>query len=167
MEKNEQPCTCPECTTEASQLGRIVTVFAPFFAIFAGWLAGFVGKNVPGVALDPSQIAAFMLTATTAVLSTTWKWMQGWQQHELLVSQGSVAPRRHVHNATCPVTQSVATAKSRSVRRAARKGRAPSDSTHTAAASAASTTSTTAPTAVNEQSPLPSVDPWQLELQPV
>ncbi|SOD71007.1 hypothetical protein SAMN05892883_0614 [Jatrophihabitans sp. GAS493] len=159
MEKESKPCTCPECTTEASKLGRIVTVFAPFFAIFAGWLAGFVGKNVPGVALDPSQIAAFMLTATTAVLSTTWKWMQGWQQHELLVSQGSVAPRRYVHNATCPVTQSVAAAQSRKVRRAAKKGRSSSEP-----ASHRPPVDSVSPIAEPAQ---PSVDPWQLELQPV
>jgi hypothetical protein len=35
-----------------------------------------------------------MAVASTSALTATWKWLQGWQQHEQLVSQGAVAPRR-------------------------------------------------------------------------
>ena len=84
----------PLANTEGSLIGRFVALLAPVFAIAAGWLAGFVASKVPGVTLNPAQIASFMAVASTSALTATWKWLQGWQQHVQLVSQGTVAPRR-------------------------------------------------------------------------
>jgi hypothetical protein len=64
----------------------------PFFALAAGWLAGVVADAVPGVALDQNQIVAFMVAVTTAALTAGWKWLQGWQQHEQRVSDGTAVP---------------------------------------------------------------------------
>ena len=84
----------PLATTEGSLIGRFVALLAPVFAIAAGWLAGAVATIVPGAHLDQTQIVSFMLAASTSALTATWKWLQGWQQHELRVAQGSVAPRK-------------------------------------------------------------------------
>lgn len=84
----------PAATTEGSLIGRFVALLGPVFAIAAGWLAGLVASKVPGVQLNPAQITSFMAVASTSALTATWKWLQGWQQHEQMVSQGTVAPRR-------------------------------------------------------------------------
>ena len=80
-------------TTEGSLIGHFVAILTPICAIVAGWVAGWVAQIVPGAHLDPSQIVAFMLAAATTVLTSGWKWLQGWQQHERLVAAGRVAPR--------------------------------------------------------------------------
>jgi hypothetical protein len=72
--------------------GLLVTVITPFFALFAGWLAGVVANAVPGVALDPNQIIALMVAVTTAALGSGVKWLQGWQQHEKLVAEDLAVP---------------------------------------------------------------------------
>ena len=91
----------PLANTEGSLIGRFVALLAPVFAIAAGWLAGFVASKVPGVTLNPAQIASFMAVASTSALTATWKWLQGWQQHEQLVARGAVAPRKQAR-ATAP-----------------------------------------------------------------
>jgi hypothetical protein len=73
---------------EGSLIGRFVAIITPFFALFAGWLAGVVAKAVPGVNLDKGQIVAFMVAVATAALTAGWKWLQGWQQHEQNVAAG-------------------------------------------------------------------------------
>lgn|GEM_PF-771198 len=82
----------PQATTEGSLLARGVALLSPVFAIAAGWLAGAVARIVPGAHLEPAQVTAFMLAASATALSAAWKWVQGWQQHELLVAQGKVSP---------------------------------------------------------------------------
>jgi len=84
----------PLAKTEGSLIGRFVALLSPVFAIAAGWLAGVVASKVPGVQLNSAQIASFMAVASTSALTATWKWLQGWQQHVQLVSQGTVAPRK-------------------------------------------------------------------------
>ena len=84
----------PLANTEGSLIGRFVALLGPVFAIAAGWLAGWVATKVPGAQLDQTQIVSFMVAASTSALTATWKWLQGWQQHELMVSQGTVSPRK-------------------------------------------------------------------------
>lgn len=86
----------PQATTEGSLIGRFVALVTPFFALGAGWLAGVVAKAVPGVTLDKGQIVAFMVAVATSVLTSAWKWLQGWQQHEQNVADGKSAPRKAV-----------------------------------------------------------------------
>ena len=78
--------------TEGSLIGRFVTIISPFFTLFAGWLAGVVAHAIPGVNLDRGQIVAFMAAVSTASLTATWKWLQGWQQHEQNVADGKSLP---------------------------------------------------------------------------
>jgi hypothetical protein len=92
-----QPSPTP--AAEGSFLGRFVAIITPFFALFAGWLAGVVAKAVPGVTLDKGQIVAFMIAVTTTALTAGWKWLQGWQQHEQNVADGKSPPRRNAPTA--------------------------------------------------------------------
>jgi hypothetical protein len=46
----------------------------------------------PGLDLDPTQIVTFMTAATAAVLTASWKWLHGCQQHEHLVAEGRTIP---------------------------------------------------------------------------
>lgn len=84
----------PSLPTEASLIGRFVAILTPVFAIVAGWVAGLVAQWVPGAHLDQNQIVAFMTAAAAAALAAGWKWLQGWQQHEALVSRGLAVPVR-------------------------------------------------------------------------
>jgi hypothetical protein len=86
-------------TSEGSMRGSFVAIITPFFALFAGWLAGIVANAVPGVTLDQNQIIAFMVAVTTTALGSGYKWLQGWQQHEQRVSQQIAVP---VKKATPP-----------------------------------------------------------------
>jgi hypothetical protein len=81
-------------TSEGSLRGSFVAILTPFFALAAGWLAGIVADAVPGVALDQNQIIAFMVAVTTSALGAGYKWLQGWQQHEQRVSDGTAVPVR-------------------------------------------------------------------------
>ena len=74
--------------TEASMLGRFVTLLTPLFAMLSGAIAAWVAERIPGVELDQAQVAAFMVVAATSALATAWKWLQGLQQHERLVAEG-------------------------------------------------------------------------------
>lgn len=73
---------------EGSLIGRFVAILTPFFAIFAGGIAGWVAREFPGVHLDAGQIVAFMVAAATAALTAAFKFMAGWQQHEQNVADG-------------------------------------------------------------------------------
>lgn len=77
---------------EGSLIGRFVAIITPFFALLAGWLAGVVAQAMPGVTLDKGQIVAFMVAVATAALTSGWKWLQGWQQHEQNVADGKSPP---------------------------------------------------------------------------
>jgi hypothetical protein len=84
----------PPAQTEASQIGRLVAIFTPVFAVVAGWFAGVVAQAVPGAHLDKNQIVAFMTASAVSAITAGWKWLQGWQQHEALVAQGLDVPRK-------------------------------------------------------------------------
>src|ERR1039458_5760529 len=88
--------TANDPTTEGSLIGRFVALLSPVFVIAAGWLAGLAAQIVPRAHLTPSQtqIAPLRVAAETSALTATWKWLQGWQQHELLVAEGKAAPRK-------------------------------------------------------------------------
>jgi hypothetical protein len=79
--------------TESSLLPRFVSLLTPFFAIITAWLAAWVARHT-GAALDQTQVVSFMIAVVTAVLGTSWKWLQGWQQHEQRVADGADRPRR-------------------------------------------------------------------------
>ena len=74
--------------TENSMIGRFVALLTPIFAVLAGAVAAWVAEKIPGVALDQTQIAAFMVVASTSALTAAWKWLHGLQQHERLVAEG-------------------------------------------------------------------------------
>jgi hypothetical protein len=85
-------------TSEGSLRGSFVAVITPFFALAAGWLAGVVASAVPGVTLDQNQIVAFMVAVTTSALGAGYKWLQGWQQHEQRVAEGTAVPVKEVQS---------------------------------------------------------------------
>lgn len=90
----DEAAPAPEAapTAEGSLIGRFVAIITPFFALFAGWLAGVVANAIPGVTLDKGQIVAFMVAVTTVALTAGWKWLQGWQQHEQNVADKKSPP---------------------------------------------------------------------------
>ena len=77
---------------ETSLLGRFVALLTPVFVVAAGWVAGVVARAVPGAHLNQGELVAFMVAAATAALAAAWKWLQGWQQHELLVAENKELP---------------------------------------------------------------------------
>jgi hypothetical protein len=81
---------------EGALIGRFIAILTPIFAVAAGWVAGVVAQAIPGAHLDQSQIVAFMVAAMTSTLTAGWKYLQGWQQHERLVSEGRAAPVKPV-----------------------------------------------------------------------
>jgi hypothetical protein len=89
----------PIGSVEGSLRGRCVAILTPLFTVAAAWLAGVVAQIVPGAHLDQGQISALMVTAATAALGSSWKWLQGWQQHERLVATGQAAPVKPVPGA--------------------------------------------------------------------
>lgn len=82
--------------SEGAVTNRIVVMLAPFITIAAAWIAGLVARHVPGVKLDQTQVASVMVSIVVVCLGAAWKWLQGWQQHELLVAQGAAAPVKPV-----------------------------------------------------------------------
>lgn len=83
---------------EGSMIGRFVAVITPFIALLAGWVSGVVANNVPGVKLEKSEVVAFMVAVVTSVLTSAWKWLQGFQQHEAAVANRLVAPMKVPNN---------------------------------------------------------------------
>jgi hypothetical protein len=77
---------------ETSMLGRWVALFTPVFVVVAAWAAGRVAQLVPGAHLDQTELVSLMVAGATAALAAAWKWVEGWQQHELLVAQNKEKP---------------------------------------------------------------------------
>jgi hypothetical protein len=100
----------PAPVSEGAALGRFVALLTPFFTVAASWLAGIVARNVPGVTLDKTQVVAFMIAVATVCLGSAWKWLQGWQQHELLVAQKLAAALKPVVGSALPPAAPAVTA---------------------------------------------------------
>jgi hypothetical protein len=82
--------------SEGSIINRVVLLAAPFLTVGAAWIGGLVAHHVPGVKLDQTQVVSFMIAIVALCLAGAWKWLQGWQQHELLVAQRLAAPLKPV-----------------------------------------------------------------------
>jgi hypothetical protein len=82
--------------SEGAITNRVVLLATPFLTVFAAWVAGLIARHVPGVKLDQTQIVSFMIAIVAVCLAGAWKWLQGWQQHELLVAQRLAAPLKPV-----------------------------------------------------------------------
>jgi hypothetical protein len=94
--------------SEGAVINRVVLIAAPFITVAAAWVAGVIAHHVPGVQLDQTQIVAFMIAIVAVCLAAAWKWLQGWQQHELLVAQKLAAPVKAVVSTTViPTTPEV------------------------------------------------------------
>jgi hypothetical protein len=91
--------------SEGAVINRVVLLLAPFLTVGAAWIAAVVARNVPGVKLDQTQVVSFMIAIVALCLAAAWKWLQGWQQHELLVAQKLAAPvKAVVSTAVIPAT---------------------------------------------------------------
>jgi hypothetical protein len=82
--------------SEGAVINRGVILATPFITVAAAWAAGLIARHVPGVKLDQTQVVSFMIAIVVVCLSLAWKWLQGWQQHELLVAQRLAAPLKAV-----------------------------------------------------------------------
>jgi hypothetical protein len=82
--------------SEGAVINRVVLLATPFITAAAAWVAGVIARHVPGVTLDQTQIVSFMIAIVAVCLAGAWKWLQGWQQHELLVAQRLAAPLKAV-----------------------------------------------------------------------
>jgi hypothetical protein len=78
--------------TERATINRVVVIATPLITAFVAWLAALIAKHVPGVTFDQTQLVSFMIAIVAVCLAMAWKWLQGWQQHELLVAQKLAAP---------------------------------------------------------------------------
>lgn len=63
-------------------INQIVVLLTPLFALLAGSIAAWVGKHIPGVTLDATQLTALIAAVATAALTMAIKWLHGWQKHE-------------------------------------------------------------------------------------
>ena len=79
--------------TEGSLISRYVAFLTPLFSTAAGYLVTVI-NDVTGAQLDGAQLTCLMVTSGTSAAAASWKWLTGWQQHERLVADGLVAPRR-------------------------------------------------------------------------
>jgi hypothetical protein len=82
--------------SEGAVTNRVVLLATPFLTVLAAWVAGIIARHVPGVKLDQTQIVSFMIAIVAVCLAGAWKWLQGWQQHELLVAQRLAVPLKPV-----------------------------------------------------------------------
>jgi hypothetical protein len=82
--------------SEGAVINRVVLMLTPFVTAAAAWVAGLIARHVPGVTLDQTQVVSFMIAIVAVCLAGAWKWLQGWQQHELLVAQRLAAPLKAV-----------------------------------------------------------------------
>lgn len=82
--------------SEGSTINRVVILITPVLTAVAAWLAAVIARHIPGVKLDQTQIVSFMIAIVAVCLAGAWKWLQGWQQHELLVAQRLAAPIKPV-----------------------------------------------------------------------
>ena len=91
--------------SEGAVINRVVLILAPFLTVAAAWIAAVVADNIPGLQLDQTQVVSFMIAIVAVCLAAAWKWLQGWQQHELLVAQKLAAPvKAVVSTAVIPTT---------------------------------------------------------------
>ena len=88
--ENQQGSSPP--AGETSLISRFVALGTPVFVVAAGWIAGLVAQAVPGAHLNQTELVAFMIAAATAALTAAWKWLEGWQQHERRVAEGTEQP---------------------------------------------------------------------------
>ena len=58
----------------------VAFIVTPFITIGAGWLAATIGNLVPGVNLNPSDLAALGVTASLAAAAAAIKWLHGSQE---------------------------------------------------------------------------------------
>lgn len=82
--------------SEGAVINRVVILITPLLTVAAAWLAALVARHVPGAKLNQTQIVSFMIAIVAVCLAAAWKWLQGWQQHELLVAKGLAAPIKPV-----------------------------------------------------------------------
>jgi hypothetical protein len=82
--------------SEGAVINRVVVLATPVVTIGAAWVAGIVARHVPGVKLDQTQVVSVMIAVIAVCLAAAWKWLHGWQQHELLVAQKLAAPIKPV-----------------------------------------------------------------------
>ena len=82
--------------SEGAVTNRVVLLATPVITVAAAWIAGLVARHIPGVTLDQTQIVSFMIAIVGVCLAAAWKWLHGWQQHELLVAQRLAAPIKPV-----------------------------------------------------------------------
>jgi hypothetical protein len=88
--------------TERAVINRVVVIATPFLTAGIAWFAAMVAKWVPGVTFDQTQLISFMISIVVVCLAIAWKWLQGWQQHELLVAEGRAAPIKTKPTQTAP-----------------------------------------------------------------
>jgi hypothetical protein len=79
--------------TEGSLVARYVAFLTPLFSTAAGYLATVI-DDLTGAHLDGAQLTCLIFTSATSATAASWKWLTGWQQHESLVANGLVEPRR-------------------------------------------------------------------------
>jgi hypothetical protein len=79
--------------TEGSLISRYVALLTPLFSTAAGYLVA-VLNDVTGAGLDGAQLTCLMVTSATSAAAASWKWLTGWQQHERLVAEGLIEPRK-------------------------------------------------------------------------
>jgi len=82
--------------SEGAVANRVVLLATPVITVAVAWIAGLVARHIPGVTLDQTQIVSFMIAVVGVCLAAAWKWLHGWQQHELLVAQRLAAPIKPV-----------------------------------------------------------------------
>ena len=78
--------------SEGATINRVVVLATPLLAAGAAWVAGLIARHVPGIKLDQTQVVSFMIAIVAVCLAGAWKWLEGWQQHELLVAEKLAAP---------------------------------------------------------------------------
>ena len=70
MNGGTRTAAAKDSTTEGSLIGRFVALLSPVFVIAAGWLAGIVGKAVPG-AIGETVVPIIASASATPKTSTT------------------------------------------------------------------------------------------------
>lgn len=63
---------------------RVVTLLTPVFAGLAGTLATWMADNLPGApAVSKDGLTAIFITGAASATAAAYKWMKGWQEHEM------------------------------------------------------------------------------------
>jgi hypothetical protein len=61
---------------------RVVLMLTPIVAPAAGYVAAWLAKHVPGVAIKPSDLNEIFLAGIGVVLAGSAQWIHGYQKHE-------------------------------------------------------------------------------------